>query len=290
MSKDALQEVATNAVVTHINEIIESSSNPDLAKALVCKQGFEIEHAARVFHVPRDEVGRIVDHLLRCDIVTRREYTPTHIEYVRNEAVARNYLGSDVPFGPRKLLERTEISEPLTLQVMTAVIDLVSFHYQKTFQFDDLTALRELREQSHQALEAIRKAEEQNWHEKLSIPRQFSGFPSFVSEKDPTLVEGYNKNRFTLHGKFDSPEEAMRTGFDSANGVFSLNQLSPAYDLVVLEVKKGSKEGNYDLTLKNMYHTVNFVHDALPLSCRQEVRIATGVLQERLEGIFLNSQ
>jgi len=103
---------------------------------------------------------------------------------------------------------------------MDSIKDIVRFDYNRELTFS-LEGLEELRNKSHEALKSVRKAETEFFYETLEVPRDFSRFPTFVRDVDPTTSDdGYKTrtNRFNFYAKFNSPEQAFKVGFDKAYG------------------------------------------------------------------------
>jgi len=206
------------------------------------------------------------------------------------DELVKEYFQSKMPFGPHEIIDGLEISSEKAQEVMKAVNDLVSWNYTRGFGFSDLTKLRQLRQQSHQALEPIREQEREFWYTELEIPRQFTGIPSFVREADPTINQEYPSDikSFTLNAKFDSIDEAFETGFDEVHG-FPITK-KPYKDFQSLpravKLSKNRKTKEYKLTLTNIAKDAHWgTYDKTPYDYKKEAEEIMPVLRGRLDAL-----
>lgn len=289
-----LQEKAQQLILEQINNAVELSHNPDLAKAVLfnaSRDTFYIKGAVESLEVPEDEFEKIVNYLVEQDIITMSsQYEESIFDHILNNVGVEEYLSSELPFGKRQILKREFVDEATALKTMNSVKDFVGFFYSKQFRVEDLTVLGELRKRSHDLLKQIREAEGEYWHNALKIPEQYGGFPSFVSENDPTKSGGEDINFFGLRAQFASPEEAFEVGFDQVEGYpltikFQESKFLPK----AVEIRKTTAVNEkilskYNIFLRNICYDSNFYSGrATPLAYRLDAKHVMPLLQDALE-------
>ncbi len=298
-------------IFQYIHEIVESSPNPDLAKAILYSAHFtnlRQDIGAKQLKIKENEFGKTVDYLLTKDIISIKNSFNRNLKLIRlgdSKELIDYLLLSDLPFGPRHCFRKKRVDKNTMKEAMQSIEDMVRFKYERVFHFvEGLDHLRKLRNKSHDALYQIRKLEEEYLHKKLQIPEQYTGFPSFVSEEDPTsLAELHNECSFTLNAQFKSIEEAFHVGFEVASGypisgwgisrIFDetdkKNDYYSAiqrYDINLPKAIHILYEGEYyDINLENICYAANsnMSLDNSPLVYRQAARIMMPILEEKLK-------
>jgi len=294
----SLKEVAISEAIdsklVDIHRCVVESPNPSLTRAVLfssLNNQMYLNHGSETLEVEKKEfLGVVSDLEGRGIIQVKKEGFGETGEYdcIEPDELVGEYFRSELPYGPHKLIKREGLDVGQVRKIMESVDDLVSWDYRNTFHFDDLTKLRELRDSAHEALEEIRGQEAEFWYTELDIPRQYKDFRSFVGEKDPTKIDGYDTQTFYLRAEFDSLDEAFETGFDSVKGLplakkeyGNLKTLPPVVD--VYEEEKD----NYKFTLDNICYKAHWgMFDKIPLAYRKEAEEIMPVLQTRVEAVL----
>jgi hypothetical protein len=185
---------------------------------------------------------------------------------VRRVNEVEPYLVSDLPFGPHEIINRSGLSDEQLLKAMNAVNDIVQFSYQKEVAFD-LAKLRQVRDRTHNALEALAKQEQRKIHELFRINKGWkSGIPCFVGKADPTRCEGYDKSSFEFYGAFATPDEALRECFKSAIADPPIEDKDGFFRVFFLEISRVGDEKD-KLVLNNPRYSamdgrkLNYLHN-----------------------------
>lgn len=296
--KEKLEKKVDREVLNFIDSVIKSSPNPELAKVILftayVDRKIYLESGCQMLQVCKEDFDKVLSHLKNSEIVSimqEERDTEGRFRKAVNDSSVENYLRSELPYGKHEIIKDICLDESKTLKVMNSVKDLVQFNYSRTFKFEDLTKLRNLRKQIHRDLKTTRRIEAEYWHKVLGVPEQFSGFPSFVEENNPTKSEGYEVNDFHLIGKFNSPEEAFKIGFDKALGY---PIASKAYQIEGRQEDKFtcaikiSKVGNknYSFSLNNILWDVCIYYSHSPFAYREEAVQLMPKIQQRLEEVL----
>lgn len=300
----AIQKRTQQAFLQQVSDAVESSPNSNLAKVILFlskHSNLYVSRAPESLQISQEEFLATLNYLVGSQLIrinTRgfdfKEEAGQKYADVILEGGVEGYLVSDLPFGPNPLMERQDLGKDITLRVMENLANMMEFSYSRNFSFDDLTLLIKLREQSHIALDSIRKAEAQYWHEHLDIPPQFWGFPSFVSKEDPTRTDVYNLSRFELSGKFSSPREAFEIGFDSAQG-FPLTSREYKSSATNQDFKKFPRAINvmrrklgYDIRLDNFlsFALSDSIFEGVSLAYLMEAKELLPEVRERIEKVL----
>lgn len=241
--EDLKRQAAENAKIEackRVNDVVNRCGNSELAKAVLqhikdgCQSRDYLNCIALHLGVPQKETDGIVAYFSEIGMVyIERHDRPSWSQLPNidnamiipqfNDAV-KAYFESDLPYGPRQLLERKDLSSKVAQKAMSVISNDVIFDYSRTFELP-LETLEVLRERSHEALSGIREGERKFLVERLGIPANFdTRYLTFVGEKDPTTYEGGGRIReFSFGGSFQSVDDAFTTGFSYARGFVNID-------------------------------------------------------------------
>lgn len=286
-----LQEKSKELLLEVISDTIESCGNPDLAKSILYRSKFPgayLNLLPNSLGVSDNEVKAVVFKLLKGNLVNANLEKEEDLKQIYLDEEVSKYFETEF-YGPYTLFEKTGLNSDRLFKAMNSIKDIVEFGYTKNFKFP-IEKLEELRQQSHNALDLIKKQETEFFYESLGVPRNFkdSNFPSFVKSKDPTTSDDAYKrriNQYNFVGEFNSLKEAFKIGFDEAWGRLIINSASEEEDkrkgfLSPIEIKKDIEI--YQLKLKNIrYSTMEY---SFPF--QKEVQKKLETIQNKLEKIL----
>ncbi len=291
VTQSKLKGEAKNYILQSIIDAVESTPDPDLAKLILFTSNrgdlYYNEKYREDFGVSKESVLEHINLLKERGLIRTSEgVTEEFNKAIVYEEVKNLYLKSELPLGPYTVLEKKDVPEPKALEAMNSVKDIVKFYYSKSFIFN-VGQLTELKEEVYNRIKEIRKFETSHWYN-FGIPGQFSGFPTFVSEKDPTKSEyNTNVNSFTLNAKFLSPKEAFRVGFDEARGFpltskpYKYMNEDTNYFLNGISIHK--KDDLYQISLANIRYPATNIPN---LDHNKEAKAVTETLKGKLETVL----
>lgn len=265
MSQSALAELSKTAFANQIEQLVQASQNPSLAKTTLFKLKYNsLGYASNTslrdsLGVAQEEVDATLLFLEKYGLVTLEEkdsvlqsmHPGWKWDVWRVEGV-KGYLESEVPYGPHILMEKKRLSDEQLLKAMNSVADIVEFSYDKRIALP-LHKLREIRDKSHEALKSLRKQEEEEIYSKLNINRNWIGLPRFIDEHDDTKHNGYDNSHFTFYGKFSSPLEALAEGFDSASADPPIDNEKKVMRVHMINISRCTEEANKLILYNSRY-------------------------------------
>ncbi len=288
VTQSKLKGEAKNYILQNTIDTVESAPDPDLAKLILFTTDREDlyynEKYRKDFGVSKESVLEHINLLKERGLIRTSEgVTEEFNKVIVDEEVKNLYLKSELPLGPYTVLEKKDVPEPKALEAMNSVKDIVKFYYSKSFIFN-VGQLTELKEEVYNRIKEIRKFETSHWYN-FGIPGQFSGFPTFVSEKDPT--DNKNVNSFTLNGNFLSPDQAFEVGFDEAKG-FPLTSKPYKYmngdtNCFLNGISIHKKGDLYKISLANIRYSATNIPN---LNHNKEAKAVIQTLKSRLEAIL----
>ncbi len=251
VGKSSLDELSESLFAEKVEEMVQTSPNPELAKTILfttaCDPFTSNATLRDYLGIPQEEIDNMITflggrHLLKLSERIPFATMPELKWDVRINDKVREYLESELAYGPHVLIEETTLSDKRLLRAMSAVSDLLTFRYQKRVNFP-LDELREIRDESHRLLDILAKNDEGQIREKFGIsPNWETGLPYFAGKRDGTKIDGYDKSRFELSGQFPSPEDAFAEGFDEAKSEvpFPAGRRIGRIDLIHIHGREGS--------------------------------------------------
>lgn len=247
-----LTEMGQAALAEKISSIINSSRNPELAKAILFKMHHSSGHysgkiLSNSLELPEQEVDLTLQFLNEHFLVSLKEKSPEWGWEIWRQRDAENYIQSELPYGPRTLFEMHGLTDESLLKAMRAIQPEIKFHYQKR-QALDIDKLRDIGKDQHTILEKLMEKEKDTMYKELNINRAWAGLPSFIKKDDPTREGGYDNCHFTMYGDFDSPEEAIKENFESASASPPMKRTGHEY-MDFLKISRTADSSK--ITLKN---------------------------------------
>jgi len=287
MEKGFVKERSEQFVKGQLEQIISDSSNPDAMISLLFSSRSGSPYISTTviqLGIPEKDIkDMVLGELMPLGLV--KVYGEGKLQQFRIVDEVSTLIVPPLGFGPYDIIKREGLNQQQVIEAMKSVIDLVKFRYNKRFEFD-LEQLRELRPESHKALESIRTDEKMFFHTNLGVPKEYEDFPSFVSKADPTKSDGYDWRFFNLSARFDSPERAFKVGFDNIYGPLILKreyQTNHGLTRMASGIEIGKKGENWNLELKNSRYRAAMEGS---VAYQQAVGEAIPVIKERLEEVL----
>lgn len=292
LGKSSINDIFNSCV----DKIVNGSKNSDLAMAVLFRVDLEgrdikVSDLTKKLEIDESKIKDIVDYFLDLEVLISRRLVfsgKDEKSFYLNPRI-NNYLSSDLPYGSRKLYEREGIEKERIINLMNKAFSLIRFRYFKRFELPQ-KKLDDTRKAISLSLDALIEEERKLFCADLKIPEAYSGathnlFTKSISYREETKT-------INLEGRFDSFYEAIRTGFDSAEGELKLSRgykvfltgLDHSQEKHFIDriVRVDQTNGMYDLKVKNpRYLAVDGTFEF-----QQEVGMLTENLKEKIHEVI----
>lgn len=297
LGKSSINDIFNSCV----DKIVNESKNSDLARAVLFRVDLEggdvkLGDLTKKFEIDEDKIKDIVDYFLDLEVLISRRLGfsgKDEMSFYLNSRI-NNYLSSDSPYGTRELFEEEGIETERIISLMNKAFSFIRFKYFKRFELPP-EKLDNTRKVISLSLDALMEEEKKLSCAELQIPKAYAGAtPSFFTKSKEIFSYGRETKTINLEGRFDSCDEAIIIGFDSAEGGLKLSRRHKVFltgldnfqerDFVDKVVRINQTNGMYDLKVKNPRYLA--VHGTFEF--QQEVKVLTENMKEKIYEVIAN--
>jgi len=297
---DHLRKSSINDIFNScVDKIVNESKNSDLARAVLFRVDLEggdvkLTDLTKKLETDESKIKDIVDYFLDFEVlITKRSVFSgkDEMSFYLNPRI-NSYLSSDLPYGARKLFEKDGIETERIISLISKAFSFIRFRYFKRFELPQKKLDNTKKVISH-SLDALIEEERKLFCAELQIPEAYAGAtPSFFAKSKEIFSYGGETTIINLEGRFDSFYEAIRMGFDSAEGGLKLSRRYKVFltgldnsqekHFIDKVVRINQTNETYGLEVKNPRYLA--IHGTFEF--QQEVGILTENMKEKIHEVI----